>query len=203
MPGTERLTALKTILDDMAGFGYISTMTKVGWSASSDAALLKMGRGDRSAAIGFTSDRLATVNNNGYMDYRLILSNLSANYHYTDVTLLDILPGPGDLTYAGTSRGSAWGMNFGGVTGVTRIDGSGASTAVDHYAVFYYSGAISDAKTVYDAVDQLKYDAPLPAGWSTSPDGTVTAIAVAIRKDAAVALAPRESYCGGIPHERG
>ena len=192
--GTERLTALKTILDDMAGFGYISTMTKVGWSASSDAALLKMGRGDRSAAIGFTSDRLSTVNNNGYMDYRLILSNLSANYHYTDVTLLDILPGPGDLTYAGTSRGSAWGMNFGGVTGVTRIDGSGASTAVDHYAVFYYSGAISDAKTVYDAVDQLKYDAPLPAGWSTSPDGTVTAIAVAIRKDVAVALAPRESY---------
>ena len=183
-----------TILDDMAGFGYISTMTKVGWSASSDAALLKMGRGDRSAAIGFTSDRLSTVNNNGYMDYRLILSNLSANYHYTDVTLLDILPGPGDLTYAGTSRGSAWGMNFGGVTGVTRIDGSGASTAVDHYKVFYYSGAISDAKTVYDAVDQLKYDAPLPAGWSTSPDGTVTAIAVAIRKDAAVALAPRESY---------
>lgn len=86
-----------------------------------------MGRGDRSAAIGFTSDRLSTVNNNGYMDYRLILSNLSANYHYTDVTLLDILPGPGDLTYAGTSRGSAWGMNFGGVTGVTRIDGSGAS----------------------------------------------------------------------------
>ena len=79
--------------------GYISTMTKVGWSASSDAALLKMGRGDRSAAIGFTSDRLSTVNNNGYMDYRLILSNLSANYHYTDVTLLDILPGPGDLTY--------------------------------------------------------------------------------------------------------
>ena len=128
------------------------------------------------------------------MDYRLILSNLSANYHYTDVTLLDILPGPGDLTYAGTSRGSAWGMNFGGVTGVTRIDGSGASTAVDHYKVFYYSGAISDAKTVYDAVDQLKYDAPLPAGWSTSPDGTVTAIAVAIRKDADVALAPRESY---------
>ena len=192
--GTERLTALKTILDDMAGFGYISTMTKAGWSASSDAALLKMGRGDRSAAIGFTSDRLSTVNNNGYMDYRLILSNLSANYHYTDVTLLDILPGPGDLTYAGTSRGSAWGMNFGGVTGVTRIDGSGASTAVDHYAVFYYSGAISDAKTVYDAVDQLKYDAPLPAGWSTSPDGTVTAIAVAIRKDADVALAPRESY---------
>ena len=192
--GTERLTALKTILDDMAGFGYISTMTKVGWSASSDAALLKMGRGDRSAAIGFTSDRLSTVNNNGYMDYRLILSNLSANYHYTDVTLLDILPGPGDLTYAGTSRGSAWGMNFGGVTGVTRIDGSGASTAVDHYTVFYYSGAISDAKTVYDAVDQLKYDAPLPAGWSTSPDGTVTAIAVAIRKDVAVALAPRESY---------
>ena len=194
LAGTERLTALKTILDDMAGFGYISTMTKVGWSASSDAALLKMGRGDRSAAIGFTSDRLSTVNNNGYMDYRLILSNLSANYHYTDVTLLDILPGPGDLTYAGTSRGSAWGMNFGGVTGVTRIDGSGASTAVDHYKVFYYSGAISDAKTVYDAVDQLKYDAPLPAGWSTSPDGTVTAIAVAIRKDAAVALAPRESY---------
>lgn len=43
--GTERLTALKTILDDIAGFGYISTMTNAGWSASSDAALLKMGRG--------------------------------------------------------------------------------------------------------------------------------------------------------------
>lgn len=63
------------------------------------------------------------------------------------------------------------------------------------YKVFYYSGAISDAQNlVYDAVDQLKYDAPLPARWSTSPDGTVTAIAVAIRKDADVALAPRESY---------
>ena len=126
----------------MAGFGYISAMATVGWTASSDAALLKMGRGDRSAAIGFTADRLSTVNNGGFMDYRLILTNLSANYHYTDVTLLDILPARGDVTYAGTSRGSAWGMNFGGVTGVARIDGGGSSHAISdsEYKVFYYQG---------------------------------------------------------------
>ena len=195
LDGTERLTALRTMLDDMAGFGYISAMAKVAWTASSDAAVLKMARGDRSAAIGFTSNRLSTVNNNGYMDYRLILTNLSANYHYTDVTLLDILPAKGDATYAGTSRGSLWGMQFGSVTDVTRIDSKGAGSAVDDYRVYYYNNPISDARTVYDAVDELKYDAAsLPAGWSTSPGSTVTAIAVAVRKDKSVALASRESY---------
>ena len=195
--GSERLTALQTMLDDMAGFGYISAMATVGWTASSDAALLKMGRGDRSAAIGFTADRLSTVNNGGFMDYRLILTNLSANYHYTDVTLLDILPARGDVTYAGTSRGSAWGMNFGGVTGVARIDGGGSSHAISdsEYKVFYYQGEISSPAAVYASVEKLKYDAAsLPAGWSASPEGTVTAIALAVRKDASVALASRESY---------
>lgn len=194
LAGTERLTALQTMLDDMAGFGYISALATSGWTASSDAALLKMGRGDRSAAIGFTSDRLSTVNNDGYMDYRLILTNLSTNYHYTDVTLLDILPHSEDVTAAGASRGSAWGMNFGSVTGVTRIDKDGGSSAVP-YRVFYYQSDIASAADVYSSVEKLKYDtASLPAGWSDTPGGTVTAIAVAVRKDAAVALASRESY---------
>ena len=195
LAGTERLTALQTMLDDMAGFGYISALAKSGWTASSDAALLKMGRGDRSAAIGFTSDRLSAVNNDGYMDYRLILTNLSTNYHYTDVTLLDILPHSGDVTAAGASRGSAWGMNFGSVTGVTRIDSTGNSHTISDYTVFYYQGDITNADDVYSSVEKLKYDtASLPAGWSDTPGGTVTAIAVAVRKDAAVALASRESY---------
>ena len=34
LAGTERLTALQTMLDDMAGFGYISALATSGWTAS-------------------------------------------------------------------------------------------------------------------------------------------------------------------------
>lgn len=105
-----------------------------------------------------------------------------------------ILPHSGDVTAAGASRGSAWGMNFGSVTGVTRIDKDGGSSAVP-YRVFYYQSDIASAADVYSSVEKLKYDtASLPDGWSDTPGRTVTAIAVAVCKDAAVALASRESY---------
>lgn len=71
-------------------------------------------------------------------------------------------------------------MNFGSVTGVTRIDKDGGSSAVP-YRVFYYQSDIASAADVYSSVEKLKYDtAPLPAGWSDTPGGTVTAIAVAV-----------------------
>lgn len=196
---SNRVDALRAMLDDMAGFGYIASSNTVTWSADSESSLIKMGKGDRSAALGFTADRLSTVNNNGSMEYQLIFSNLATTFNYTNVTLMDVLPYVGDVTSSGSLRGSQWGMTFESITDVRYIQEDGSSQVLDNtkYKVFYYCAPINDSNIndVYAAVEHIKYDAgSLPQGWSDSATGNVTAIAVAFKQEAEIALAGSESY---------
>ena len=197
-----RVKALKTMLDDMAGFGYITASVTLTWHSNSDATLLKTGRGDRSYAQGqdFSSTLLSTVNNeNGSVDYQLIFSNLSEAYNFTDATLLDILPFVGDENGAGADRHSEWGMFFNSITSVYKVknDGSTEPIADENYRLFSYTNPIdsSNINDVYDQVENLKFDSTsLPDGWQDGADSNAKAIAVAIEKDVAIALAPGESY---------
>ena len=194
---TERKEALKTMLDDMSGFGYISSSTSVTWSASADASLVKTGRGDRTESQGFSSTRLSAVNNDGYMDYQLIFSNISKSSHFTNTTLLDVLPFVGDRTSSGADRYSKWGMEFDSVTSVYRMDAGGTTTPIKDYRLFCYTEAIdsSNINAVYAQAENLKFDTvDLPEGWSEDANTAATAIAVAIKQDADIALDPGESY---------
>lgn len=194
---TERKDALKAMLDDMSGFGYISSSASVTWSASADASLVKTGRGDRTKNQGFSSTRLSAVNNEGYMDYQLIFSNVSKSSHFTNATLLDVLPFVGDRTSSGADRYSKWGMEFDNVTSVYRMDAGGTTTQITDYRLFCYTEAIdsSNISAVYAQAEDLKYDTvSLPSGWSESASPAATAIAVAINQDETIALDPGESY---------
>ena len=200
LQGTERLKALRKILAEshFENFGYISAAKGITWSASSEATLLKTGRGDRSEDLGFTSDRLSTVNNDGYMDYQLMFSNQSSTYDYTNITFLDVLPFVGDKTISNTDRGSEWGMSFDSITAVRLLDGNAKETklSTDQYRVFYYSDPITKANidNVYDQVTELHYDTTtLPQGWSDTKPASVTAFAVALKKDAAISLSSKDS----------
>lgn len=197
---TERLEALREILAEshFENFGYISAAKGITWSASSEATLLKTGRGDRSEDLGFTSDRLSTVNNDGYMDYQLMFSNQSNTYDYTNITFLDVLPFVGDKTISNTDRGSEWGMSFDSITAVRLLDENAQETqlSTDQYRVFYYSAPITEANIddVYAQVTELHYDTTtLPQGWSDSEPDNVTAFAVALKKDAAISLSSKDS----------
>lgn len=200
LQGTERLEALREILAEshFENFGYISAAKGITWSASSEATLLKTGRGDRSEDLGFTSDRLSTVNNDGYMDYQLMFSNQSSTYDYTNITFLDVLPFVGDKTISNTDRGSEWGMSFDSITSVRLLDGNAKETklSTDQYKVFYYSEPITKANIddVYAQVTELHYDTTaLPQGWSDTKPVSVTAFAVALKKDAAISLSSKDS----------
>ena len=197
---TERLEALRKILAEshFENFGYISAAKGITWSASSEATLLKTGRGDRSKDLGFTSDRLSTVNNNGYMDYQLMFSNQSGTYDYTNITFLDVLPFVGDKTISNTDRGSEWGMSFDSIKSVRLLDENAKETKLnaDQYRVFYYSDTITEANIddVYDQVTELHYDTTdLPQYWSDTKPANVTAFAVALKKDAAISLSGQDS----------
>ena len=194
---TERKEVLKTMLDDMSGFGYISSSASVTWSASADASLVKTGRGDRTENQGFSSTRLSAVNNGGHMDYQLIFSNVSKSSHFTNATLLDVLPFVGDRTSSGADRYSKWGMEFDNVTSVYRMDAGGTTTQITDYRLFCYTGAIdsSNINAVYAQAENLKFDTvELPSGWSKGASPAATAIAVAIKQDETIALDPGESY---------
>ena len=193
----DRKEALKTMLDDMSGFGYISSSASVTWSASADASLVKTGRGDRTENQGFSSTRLSAVNNGGHMDYQLIFSNVSKSSHFTNATLLDVLPFVGDRTSSGADRYSKWGMEFDNVTSVYRMDAGGTTTPISEYKLFCYTVAIdsSNINAVYAQAENLKYDTvSLPSGWSDGASPAATAIAVAIKQDENIALDPGESY---------
>lgn len=198
----QRLEDFKKMLGtEFGNFGYISDAVGVTWTAGSEAAVTKMGRGDRTASTGFTTDRLSAVNNNGSMDYRLIFSNLSTVYNYTGVTLLDILPYDGDKVSSGADRYSEWSLIFGDLTRVEKLaaDGSISSVSADSYKLFYYTQPITDGNVeqIYDLVNSIDFNWVPSSGWTdTKPAApeTVTAISIAFKKDAGVHLAPKESY---------
>ena len=201
---SERVDALRNMLSDMAGFGYISSSARVTWSTSADASLIKTGMGDRTENQGFSSTQLSTVNNNGWMQYQLIFSNVGTTYHLTDVTLLDVLPFEGDKVSTGAERHSAWDMNFDSIISVQKATSGGNSgssqisySEISNYKLYCYTQEInsSNINNVYGQAASLKYDTvSLPDGWVEGERTDATAIAVAIEKDGAIALAPGDSY---------
>lgn len=199
--GTERLASLQAILDEneFGNFGFVTASVPISWTASSEAYVLKTGRGDRTLNTGFTSDRLSAVNNDGYMEYQLIFSNQSSTYDYTNVTFLDVLPHVGDITSNNTDRGSAWGMSLDSITSVTLVDKDGNQTVLDpdKYRVFYYNETIEtddEAQDVYAEVKNLHFDTTtLPAGWADQKSDATTAFAVALAKTVDTALSSQES----------
>lgn len=198
----QRLEDFKKMLGtEFSGFGYISDAVGVTWTAGSEAAVTKMGKGDRTSSTGFTTDRLSAVNNDGTMDYRLIFSNLSTIYNYTGVTLLDVLPYDGDKVSSGADRYSEWGLIFGDLTRVERVaaDGSTTQISADSYKLFYYTQPITDGNVaqIYDQVNSIEFNWTPANGWTDAKPAdpkTITAIAVAFQKNADVSLAPKESY---------
>lgn len=211
LKGTERLESLRSMLGEMKDFGYVSAYVTSNWSATSAAGLVKTGQGNLSANLGFTSDHLSTVGNNGYMDYRLQVSNLSVadqNVYFTNVTILDVFPFVGDRGLTGANRGSQWEMSFaadtyadnGNNTGVQlqRLDENGNTTilSTDQYDVFYYLNDITaeNINDVYAYVEQLHFGNAAPQGWTKTPTANATAIAVAVEKQDASALPSYASY---------
>lgn len=211
LAGTQRLESLRAMLGEMKDFGYVSAVVYSNWSATSAAGLVKTGQGNLSTDLGFTSDRLSTVGNDGYMDYRLQVSNLSSadqNVHFTNVTVLDVFPFVGDRSQGGSNRGSQWEMTFatdtyaaaGNPTGVQlqRLDENGNAQILgtDQYEVFYYTGDITrdNINDVYACVEQIRFGQDAPAGWDKTPTQGATAIAIAVEKRDRSALASHGSY---------
>nr|WP_295418086.1 SpaA isopeptide-forming pilin-related protein [uncultured Subdoligranulum sp.] len=211
LAGTQRLESLRAMLGEMKDFGYVSATVHSNWSATSAAGLVKTGQGNLSTDLGFTSDRLSTVGNDGYMDYRLQVSNLSSadqNVHFTNVTVLDVFPFVGDRSQGGSNRGSQWEMTFatdtyaaaGNPTGVQlqRLDENGNAQILgtDQYEVFYYTGDITrdNINDVYACVEQIRFGQEAPAGWTRTPTQGATAIAIAVEKQDRSALASHGSY---------
>lgn len=153
-------------------FGYISANVPIRWTTSSEAALLKTGRGDRSQDTGFTADRLSSVNNDGSMEYRLVFTNLSSANIYTGVSFLDVLPVAGDIvSQGGSDRNSQWSMSLNaGSIQLHRLLTNGSYEQLDeYYRVFYYNQPIEnsqDMSTVYADIEKLTFDARTlpPAG---------------------------------------
>lgn len=184
-------------------FGYISAYKDIGWTTSSQAVIVKKGVGDRSQSTGFTSDGLSTVNNKGWMAYQLVFSNLSTNYKYTGVAILDVLPYAGDKTSSGNERYSQWGMEFDKVTSVQHVDDQGVSSLIDpsEYKILYYTQNIDNTNVaqVYKNIESLNYEAQaLPQGWTATlpaDKATVKAIAVVFPKaENDTVLDVKESY---------
>lgn len=200
---SDRKEILRAMLGNMAGFGYIATASEISWSSSTSTSLIKTGRGDRSQDTGFSSTHLSTVNNDGYMEYQLIFSNLSTTENYTNVTLLDVLPFVGDKTAFDSDRGSQWQMIFDEIEKVEIIDSAGENKPIpsDKYWIFYYTQTIAEDNIgeVYDTIEQLKFDttaADLPTGWTEDANYKehATAIAIAIAKDEDWVLKTNQSY---------
>lgn len=183
-------------------FGYISANVPIQWTTSSEAALLKTGRGDRSEDTGFTADRLSSVNNDGSMEYRLVFTNLSSTNIYTGISFLDVLPVAGDIvSQGGSDRNSQWSMSLdAGSIQLHRLLANGSYEQLEEqsYRVFYYNQPIENSQamsTVYADIEKLTFDAgELPDGWSENASENTAAFAVAIKKEATIALQPNQSY---------
>lgn len=175
-------------------YGYISATANANWTTSTDVALVKSGCGDRSQETGFTSDQLSTVSNGGWMRYRLTATNTSSVNAMSGISMIDILPKPGDYrTGTGAVRGSDWGLNYGSVDSVSRISLDGDSVGLmpgTDYKIYYYRGNLNserDYRRVYNDAKILKFNPQeiLPEGWSTTApdtdqvDNSVRAFAVA------------------------
>lgn len=211
-----RRDSLREILEASGreNYGYISAAANANWTTSTDISLVKSGYGDRNQEAGFTSDQLSTVNNNGWMRYRLTATNTSSVNSMTGISMVDILPKPGDYrTGADATRKSDWGLNYGSIDSVSKISLEGETVLLAEntdYKVYYYRGALdseADYQKVYDDAKTLKFDAlqPLPTGWSTDApepdvvDASVRAFAVAFNDN--ISLVGRKSQETGEAYQ--
>lgn len=211
-----RRDSLREILEASGreNYGYISAAANANWTTSTDISLVKSGYGDRNQEAGFTSDQLSTVNNNGWMRYRLTATNTSSVNAMTGISMVDILPKPGDYrTGADATRKSDWGLNYGSIDSVSKISLEGETVPLAEntdYKVYYYRGALdseADYQKVYDDAKTLKFDAlqPLPTGWSTDApepdvvDASVRAFAVAFNDN--ISLVGRKSQETGEAYQ--
>lgn len=207
MPGTlttlkgERLETFKGLLGEMSAFGYIGDAIDVNWSTTLQSSLIKTGKGDRSEELGFTTDRLSTVNNDGYMEYQLIFTNLSETHTYTNATLIDVFPFVGDKIATSADRGSEWSMVFDQLLSMERINNKGEHVIVppDSYKLYYYTDPIDNDNIldVYQDAKELKFESSsLPSGWTADANQAenATAFAIAVAKEEAVSIASGESY---------
>lgn len=176
-------------------YGYISAAANANWTTSTDLALVKSGYGDRNQDTGFTSDQLSTVSNSGWMRYRLTATNTSSINAMTGISMVDILPKPGDYrTGTGALRDSKWGLYYGSINSVSKISLDGETVPLvenSDYKVYYYRGALdseADYQRVYNDAKALKFDGQsMPEGWNTTAPGegdtSVRAFAVAFSGD--------------------
>src|SRR5699024_9652580 len=69
----DRLASLTNMLDDIGGYGYISASANVEWHSTSNMTTSKSGYGDLDEAEGrtYSTSRVATASNIGWVDFRL------------------------------------------------------------------------------------------------------------------------------------
>lgn len=197
---SDRLNALKEMLGNEAGDGFIMDTENLNWTTASESVLVKSAYGDRNANQGYTTNVLSTVNNiiqgedsSGMMHYRLAVSNTSSDYKTTNLSVIDILPNVGDYTQKGDPRQSAWGLTYNQMGSVSV---NGDDIGAGHYKVYYYTGILSGEQQytdLYNDVLEIAFDTKeneLPSGWtSTLPTDNMQSIkAFIVTTDATVQL---------------
>lgn len=196
---TNRINTFEDMLGNQSGDGVVAAQSSVNWTTQSDMVLVKSAKGNADTNGSYSTNALSTVTNdaNGAMNYRLSLSNTSALYGRTGISVIDILPTFGDYTGGNTPRESVWGLTFGSVDNVsviTQTNEPGQTSQRylnegNEYKVYYYTGKLTadseelaqsdEHKTkysdVYDDVMQIDFNSTfLPTDWTAQRPADIT-----------------------------
>lgn len=196
---TNRINTFEDMLGNQSGDGVVAAQSSVNWTTQSDMVLVKSAKGNADTNGSYSTNALSTVTNdaNGAMNYRLSLSNTSALYGRTGISVIDILPTFGDYTGGNTPRESVWGLTFGSVDNVsviTQTNEPGQTSQRylkegNEYKVYYYTGKLtadseeiaqSDGhkmkySDVYDDVMQIDFNSTsLPTDWTAQRPADIT-----------------------------
>lgn len=198
---TNRINTFEDMLDNQSGDGVVAAQSSVNWTTQSDMVLVKSAKGNADTNGSYSTNALSTVTNDadGAMNYRLSLSNTSALYGRTGISVIDILPTFGDYTGGNTPRESVWGLTFGSVDNVsviTQTNEPGQTSQIylnesSEYKVYYYTGKLTadseelaqsdDQKAkysaVYDDVMQIDFNSTsLPTNWTAQRPTDITEV---------------------------
>lgn len=198
---TNRINTFEDMLDNQSGDGVVAAQSSVNWTTQSDMVLVKSAKGNADTNGSYSTNALSTVTNDadGAMNYRLSLSNTSALYGRTGISVIDILPTFGDYTGGNTPRESVWGLTFGSVDNVsviTQTNEPGQTRQIylnesSEYKVYYYTGKLTadseelaqsdDQKAkysaVYDDVMQIDFNSTsLPTNWTAQRPTDITEV---------------------------
>ena len=198
---TNRINTFEDMLGNQSGDGVVAAQSSVNWTTQSDMVLVKSAKGNADTNGSYSTNALSTVTNdaNGAMNYRLSLSNTSALYGRTGISVIDILPTFGDYTGGNTPRESVWGLTFGSVDNVsviTQTNEPGQTSQRylnegNEYKVYYYIGKLTaDSEEiaqsdehkmkysdVYDDVMQIDFNSTstsLPTDWTAQRPADIT-----------------------------